>query len=323
MILVTGANGFLGRYVCSRLLEEGKKVRALVREKSRMSGFERLEELDIHEADLRDPVMLEAALPGISTIIHCAAVVSFDPADCDKMMDTNIIGTRNLINASLIHSIDYFIHISSVAALGRIAADGTVRETVKWQESRWNTCYGKSKHQAELEVWRGISEGMSAVILNPSVIIGRPTPNAISNTLFDFVREKHNYYPTGNLNYVDVRNVCDAILHLINSPKSGERYILNAASIPYQEFFQEAAMRLNVPPPSRPATNLVLRMALYADILKKWFKGKQRSFTTETLRLSKSKIYFSNEKARRELNSTFAPLSESLDWILSGDKPHQ
>lgn len=323
MILVTGANGFLGRYVCTRLLDEGKKVRALVRDKSRMTGFKRADELDIFEADLRDPVMLDAALPGIKTIVHCAAVVSFDPADCDKMMDTNIVGTRNLINATIIHSIDYFIHISSVAALGRINPDGTVDETAKWSESRWNTCYGKSKHQAELEVWRGISEGISAVILNPSVIIGRPVPNAISNTLFDFVRDKHRYYPTGNINYVDVRDVCNTILQLINSPKTGERYILNAQSLPYKTFFQEAAERLKLPPPAKPANNLVLRLALIGDILKKWFKGKQRSFTSETLRLSKSKIYFSNEKARQELNSTFAPLSESLDWILSGDKSHQ
>lgn len=316
MILITGANGFLGQYVCRMLLDEGHPTAALVRDRAKLDGFDRRDELVIREGDLRDPVALDEAMKEIQVVIHCGAVVSFDPADCDVMRQTNVDGTRHLVNTALHHQVEYFIHISSVAALGRIASSGTVDETARWQDSKWNTCYGESKYQSELEVWRGISEGLRAVILNPSVIIGRPVPGAISNRLFEFVEEKHHYYPTGNLNYVDVRDVCRMISGLLSKRPVNERFIVSAEAMPYQEFFVRAAEKMELPPPKKPAGNFILRLAMIGDFLRKVFTGRKRAFTRETLRLSKTKIYFSNEKARRELNFTFAPLSETLTWIL-------
>ncbi len=323
MILVTGANGFLGRYVCSQLLRDGHEVCAMVRDPASLDSYEHKSDLEIRVADLRDPVSIREAITGTDRIIHCAAVVSFDPADCQEMMETNVEGTRNLVNAALHQDISYFIHISSVAALGRIARTGTITEDARWQDSRWNLCYGESKHQAELEIWRSISEGLPAVVLNPSVIIGRPVPGAMSNKLFDFVRNRHSFYPTGNLNYVDVRDVCRLIAQLLDKPVYGERYIVNAASIPYREFFERAADRMGVPAPGRPAGELALKLARAGDFIRKIFTGKKRSFTKGTARLSKTEIYFSNEKASRELNFTFAPLSESLQWILNGQDNDQ
>lgn len=317
MILVTGANGFLGQYVCDRLLTEGHAVKAMVRDVHKMDSFPRKNELSLAEADLLDPLPLADALENVTKVIHCAALVSFDPADCSRLMQVNVEGTRNLVNACLAAEISYFIHVSSVAALGRMSMEGTVDESAQWQESKWNTCYGESKYQSELEVWRSITEGLPGVVLNPSIIIGRPIPGALSNQLFDYVREGRAFYPTGNINYVDVRNVCDAISFLLQNPVNNERYILNAESIPYQVFFAEAAKRMNKKAPYLPANNFAVRLALWRDWWLKLLTGKKRSITRETLKLSRTKIFFNNEKARRELTSTFASLSESLDWIIN------
>ncbi len=321
MILVTGANGFLGQYICQRLLEEGHEVRALVRDSRKMDSFPARALLEIHEADLLDPVLVAAAMEGISVVIHCAALISFDPSDCREMMETNVAGTRNLVNICLDQKIDRLIHISSVAAIGRMSSNGTIDENAKWQESKLNTCYGQSKYEAELEVWRAFNEGLSSVILNPSIIVGRPVPGAMSNKVFDYLRNKPTYYPSGHINYVDVRDVCEAIIRVMDAPVNGERFILNASSIPYREFYQEAAKRMGVKPPQRPAGTFVLRLAMWADIIRCLFSGKKRMLTRETIRLSAAEIYFANEKARRELNISFASLSETMDWILAAPEP--
>ncbi len=195
--------------------------------------------------------------------------------------------------------------------------EGTIDETAQWQESKWNTCYAESKYQAELEVWRSITEGLPGVILNPSIIIGRPVPGALSNELFEYVRQGNRYFPLGNINYVDVRDVCNVVSQLLQQPVTNQRYILNAESIPYQYFFNEIAKRLEIKGPDKPVNNFAARLALFRDWILKVVKGRKRSLTRETVKLSGSKIYFSNAKARRELNSTFVPLSESLSWIIN------
>ena len=111
-------------------------------------------------------------MQGITQVYHCAAIVSFDPKDKDHLLKINIEGTANVVNACIDAGVKKLVHVSSVAALGRIRKGETVTEKMNWTEETSNSIYGKSKYLGELEVWRGIGEGLQAVIVNPTVIFG-------------------------------------------------------------------------------------------------------------------------------------------------------
>ncbi|HNU15740.1 MAG TPA: SDR family NAD(P)-dependent oxidoreductase, partial [Chitinophagaceae bacterium] len=174
MILVTGGTGFLGSYIIKQLVERNYRVRA-IRRNSKLPSWiskEVLDKVEWVEGDVLDVVALQDAMEEVDTVIHSAAIVSFIKKDRELMYHTNVEGTANVVNMALEKNVRRLIYISSVAALGRTANGGHVNEEKKWEDSKVNTHYAKSKFKAELHVWRGISEGLDAVILNPSTILG-------------------------------------------------------------------------------------------------------------------------------------------------------
>ncbi|HMR58068.1 MAG TPA: NAD-dependent epimerase/dehydratase family protein, partial [Cyclobacteriaceae bacterium] len=187
MIAITGANGLLGSYVLHKLVAEQVPVIAICRTNSNRNLVKDLAGVIWREADVTDPVSLEDALKGATTVIHTAAIVSFNPRLRDKMLQVNAEGTRNVVDSCLGLQIPNLIHISSVAALGRKSGINRVDETTHWVSSNLNTDYAKSKRMAELEVWRGAEEGLSVNIINPSVILAPADWNKSSVRLFQYV----------------------------------------------------------------------------------------------------------------------------------------
>lgn len=315
MILVTGANGFLGSYICKKLLEEKELFIAMVRSSSDMSMLNDIkDEIRIHHGDVLDPDSITSIIEEIDTIIHCAAVVSYHTDDRKRMNEVNITGTKYMIDLAMGHNIKYFIHISSVAALGRNQPSGTISEDNKWQHSKWNTSYGESKYLAELEVWRGIMEGLDAVILNPSVILGPGDWSRSSAKLFKYVWDEKKFYTEGLLNYVDVRDVADIVFAILKKKIVGQRYILNAGGISYKSFFDQVAEKSGKRAPAIRATPLLIKVAMIWESIKSLFTGQKPMITSETAKISDNKIYFDNSKIRKELNYTFVPLSQTIDW---------
>jgi dihydroflavonol-4-reductase len=315
MILVTGANGLLGSHTCKALLNEGHKVMALVRSGSNTKLLDPfIDQLHIVEGDILDPEALSEALIGARTIIHCAAMVSFHKADKERMNAVNIQGTANMVNIALKLNIEYFIQISSVAALGRLTSNGEVNETNKWQYSKWNSNYAQSKHFAELEVWRGIEEGLNAVILNPSVILAPGDWKRSSGAIFKYVWDENPFYPSGKINYVDVRDVVKAIVACLNTKKIKQRYIVNAGMTNYKDLFNEIALGFNKNPPKYRSNTFLIKVGMILDKFRSVITGQRTIITSETAILSKSEIYFSNAKIKKELNLTFAPLTETIGW---------
>ncbi|UII34993.1 NAD-dependent epimerase/dehydratase family protein [Fulvivirga ulvae] len=315
MILVTGANGFLGSYICRKLLKEQLPFIAMVRPSSDLSLLEDiLGKITLHKGDILDTESFSGVLDESDIIIHCAAIVSYNQKDRQKMNEVNILGTRNLVNLTLASSDKYFIHVSSVAALGRNTHAGQVDETNKWENSKWNTNYGESKYQAELEVWRAIMEGLSAVIINPSVILGPGDWNKSSAKLFKYVWNEKPFYTSGVLNYVDVRDVADIVFKLLNKRVSGERYIVNADNIPIKDFFEKIAKVFNKKAPRIKANTFLLKLARILQGIKSLFTDSAPVITRETARIGNSKIYFDNSKIKSELNHNFVPLSNTINW---------
>ncbi|MDP4292032.1 MAG: NAD-dependent epimerase/dehydratase family protein, partial [Bacteroidota bacterium] len=184
MNFVTGGTGLLGAYLLLELTRRGDKVRALRREGGSLKTVEnifranddRAEELlgqiEWVKGDVCDIFSLEDALDGVEYVYHCAALVSFDPRDREKMMRVNVDGTANVVNASLAKGVKKLCHVSSIAALGRAEPGQAVDEKTAWKSSKQNSNYAISKYAGEREVWRGTEEGLKAVIVNPSIIIG-------------------------------------------------------------------------------------------------------------------------------------------------------
>ncbi|MBL6444834.1 NAD-dependent epimerase/dehydratase family protein [Fulvivirga sp. 29W222] len=315
MILVTGANGFLGSYICRKLLKEQFPFIAMVRPSSDLSLLEDiLENITIHEGDILDTESFTTVLEEVDDIIHCAAIVSYNAKDRQKMNEVNIAGTRNIVNLALTNPNKYFIHVSSVAALGRNKHSGRVDENNKWENSKWNTSYGESKYLAELEVWRAIMEGLNAVIINPSVILGPGNWDKSSAKLFKYVWNEKPFYTSGVLNYVDVRDVADIVFKLLNKRVSGERYIINADNIPIKDFFEKIASAFNKKAPRIKANGFLLKLARMSQSIKSLFTGSSPTITRETARVGDSKIYFDNSKIKSELNHNFVTLSNTINW---------
>jgi nucleoside-diphosphate-sugar epimerase len=173
-VLITGGTGFLGAYIIQELVEKGYTVRALRRTDKQpffipSHIFNKVEWVT---GDILDVMSLSDAMEGMDTVIHAAAKVSFLPKEKAELYKINIEGTANVVNMALEKNIRRFVHISSVAAIGRTAKEEVVTEEKKWVQSRMNTYYAISKHYAEMEVWRGMGEGLDVIVVNPTTILG-------------------------------------------------------------------------------------------------------------------------------------------------------
>ena len=314
MILVTGASGLLGSKICKSLANEGHKVKALVRERSNLSLLDKPHEnIDIVYGDILIPEEVAPNLNGVKVIIHCAAVVSFTKSDKAEMDQVNVQGTAHLTNLAIEHNVEYFIHMSSVAAIGRGLGSQELNETSQWEDGKWNSNYAVSKRFAELEVWRSIEEGLSAVILNPSVILSDDSWSRSSGKLFKYIWDENTFYSSGIINYVDIKDVIQAVHTCLKVRPKSERFILNGGYIRYKIFFDEVARRFNKKAPTVKATRLFLQIGWLIESLKSFISGKQPVITRETINISRSEISFDNSKAKKELKINFTPLSETLD----------
>lgn len=315
MVAVTGANGLLGSFVVRTLLERGISCVAITRVGSDLSLLK-----DVHEqiiwrnADLLNPVSVEEALEGAGKVIHSAAIVSFNPSMRDKLLKTNVEGTKNIVNACLQNKVARLVHISSVAALGRQKGQTVIDETNKWVNNGSNTNYALSKYQSELEVYRGEEEGLSTVILNPSVILAPADWNKSSAKLFKYVWDEQPLYINSYLNVVDVRDVAEAAVNMLDSNIRGQRFILNGATIELAKFFTEIAKRFNKKPPSYKVPASVLPIAAFFESIRGRFTSKEPLITKETARLADTKFVYSSQKLENQIGFKFKSIDESLNW---------
>lgn len=312
-VLVTGGTGFVGSYVIRYLVQNNYKVIAIRRKTSPMQLVEAVAEaVEWREGDILDSPFLESVLKEVDYVIHAAAMISFNPEEVSMMMKVNAEGTANLVNAALHVGIKKLVHVSSIAALGRKEFQKNIDESVTWENSKMNSNYAISKFKAECEVWRGIQEGLNAVIINPSVIIGAGFWNSGSCKLFDKMWKGLNYYPQGATGFVDVRDVAKVCIELMESDIAAERYIVNTANTSYKTFFEQVAVCMSKKPPSKQANALVLSALYRIDwLLLKLFR-KKPLLTKETIRTTKEQYEYSNQKIIAALNYQFIPLSESI-----------
>jgi len=314
-ILVTGGTGFLGSYIIKQLVEKGYTVRAIWR--SNKIPFwisnEIFDAVEWIEGDVLDVVALQDAMEGVDTIIHSAAVVSFAKKDRKDMYHVNVEGTANVVNMALEKNVRRLIHISSVAALGRTTNGGNVNEEKKWEESKANTHYGKSKFKAELQVWRGMSEGLEAVILNPSTILGYGDWHSSSCAIFNNVYKEFKWYPPGINGFVDVEDVAKVAILLMESTINEERFIVNGDTWPFKKLQDTIADGFGKKRPQKQTTAFLMAVAWRLEKFKSLFTGKKPLLTKESARVAQSQTWFENDKILKALpDFSFTPLEESI-----------
>jgi dihydroflavonol-4-reductase len=324
MIFVTGGTGLLGVYLLLELTRKGEKVRALRREGSSLHVVENifrfnddhadelLSQIEWVNGDICDIYSLEDALEGIEFVYHCAAMVSFDPKDKAKMMRVNIEGTANVVNASLLKGIKKLCHVSSIAALGRAEQEKVVTEETTWKSTKHNSNYAISKYGGEREVWRGTEEGLQAVIVNPSIIIGMGDPDKGSSKLIATVDGISTFYSNGINGFVDVRDVAHAMVVLMESPLKNERFIVNGANYSYRRLFELIAMNLNKSKPRFAIPNLLLATWWRFEKLRSMISGSSPIITKETARTSKHQYFYSGEKLKQKTGFNYTPPEETV-----------
>lgn len=324
MILVTGGTGMLGAHLLLELTLRESNVRALKRAGSSTKTIEKIfswyqpeweelyKKIQWIEGDVVDPESLSIAFQGVTHVYHSAAMISFSAKDESRMLKNNIQGTVNLVNACLESKIKKLCHVSSVAALGSTENAYPVNEDSKWQPSQKSHAYSVSKFHSELQVWRGISEGLEAVIVNPSVIIGPGNWNQGSPSMIKTVKKGLRFYTNGTTGFVDVRDVAKCMIALMESRVSGERFIINAGNMAYKDFFSHIAYSLGVKPPQWHATKALLEIAWRLDWLKSKLTFTRHVLTKTTARSGRKTTLYSNEKIVKTLKYEFIPIEESI-----------
>jgi nucleoside-diphosphate-sugar epimerase len=252
-------------------------------------------------------------MQGVDHVIHSAASVSFMKNERAQMYNTNVDGTANVVNLALDHGIKRLVYISSISALGRTFAGEKVNEEKKWVTSKLNSHYGISKNKAEMEVWRAMGEGLDAVIINPSTVLGFGNWHDSSCAIFKNVYKGFKWYTKGINGFVAVEDVAKVAVLLMESNISEERFIINHENWEFKKLFDTIADGFGKKHPSWEATHFLSSIAWRFEKLRSVLKNDKPLITKETARIALSKTYWQNAKILSALPGfSFMPLEQCI-----------
>lgn len=332
MILVTGSTGMLGAHLLFKLIKKGENVKALKRQTSNIKNVKKVfsyfdndfetmfSKIDWVDGDILDKGGLIEVTKDISQIYHAAAIVSFKTSDRNRMIESNITGTKNLVNAALINKVDKFCHVSSIAALGDSSNGETINEETFRNPKTKRSGYSISKYFSELEVWRGINEGLNAVIVNPSVILGEGDWQNGSSKIFSTIAKKLKYYTRGITGYVDVLDVVEVMVQLMESKISSERFIVSSENLSFKDIFSRIADALDVPSPEKYASPLVLELAWRLEALRGIVTNNQPKLTKSSAKSAQKIALYSAQKLQDRLNFSYNSIDKTISRIANNYK---
>jgi len=323
MILLTGATGFIGSHFLKSLLDRGEKVRALYRDPDKIGYSKDLllrlgiqeeligEQVDWFLGDILDLPRMEEAFDSIRGVVHCAALVSLNRGDRAKLRKINIEGTANIVHLGLRYGVDHLVHLSSVAALGHADPPATVNEETPWNPDR-ASCYGWSKREAELEVWKGIQEGLPSLIVNPGVVLGPGRWRSGSPSIYHKTRQGFHYYPPGQLGVISARTVAETALALLDGEYLNQNFVLVQEHWSYKELIQNVQQAVGVRKKTQPIAIRSLKTINLIQNIISLMGGKPVRISKEMIRSFTHPVRYDNRKAQDALNSDYADLRELL-----------
>jgi len=324
LAFVTGATGLTGSHLLFDLLQKGYRVKALKRPQSDTSQALKtfglytddadalFRKIEWAEGELLDFQCMSEIITGCTQVYHVAAVVSFSNGDKAEMMRINVDGTANIVNVCIEKNLP-LCHVSSIAALGRSQTGELIIENDLWQTDKGRSAYAYSKHKSEMEVWRGIAEGLKAVIVNPAVILGPGDRTKGSSKFFAQVNRGLRFHTPGMTAFVDVRDVSRCMLQLMEQKCFGERFILSSSNLTYRELFNLIADGFKMKRPGIAVQPWMLKIACGFSWLFGKLTGKTPALTGETAHSAFQKIRYSNEKIRKTLDYRFISIEKSIE----------
>ncbi|WP_343488074.1 NAD-dependent epimerase/dehydratase family protein [Allomuricauda sp. d1] len=262
MVLVTGGTGLIGSHLLLELVKNGANVRAVYRNQDSIKKVERIfayygvspkkvyENIQWVKANIVDVPRLEKAMDGIELVYHCAALISFDPKDYKKLVKTNVEGTKNVVNVSCAKGIKKLCYVSSIAALGTALKGKVIDEQNEWSDKNASV-YATTKRNAELEVWRGMQEGLDAVIVNPGVVLGPGFWKSGSGTFFYHAAKERDKTVPGGTGFISVSDVIAVMMKLMAAEITNERFVLVEENTTFLDMMQRIAKNLGVKPPKK------------------------------------------------------------------------
>jgi dihydroflavonol-4-reductase len=326
MILITGGTGLLGIHLVPELLNSGESVRVMIRESSDpgkvlpiwnyyyKNAEELLDKIEWFRGDITNKVDVFNALEHIDKVYHCAACVSFHRSKRQEMRDVNVLGTRNIVDMSLERGIQKLLHVSSIAAIGPGKGITPLTEENKWTINP-KSDYSKTKTLAENEVWRGIFEGLNAVIINPSIILGAGYKGQNSYTFFERIYHGLKYYTKGATGFVDVRDVVKIMIMLMNSDITTERYIVSGINLSYRDLFIKISDAFGMRPPEKYATKFLTFLAFLGEFFISALTGKSQRITLQTARSAHHIKAYSSLKLINHTGFSFTDIDDTIKGI--------
>jgi len=315
--LVTGASGFLGWHVASKLLGRGHQVRALVRPGSQLRELEGVERV---EGDLRDPPSLARAVDGCGAVMHVAADYRLWARDTGEMYRSNVEGTRNMLAASRSAGVQRFVYTSTVGCIG-IPSGGIGDETTTVEIGEMTGAYKRSKFIAEKVALEFADSGFPVVIVNPTAPIGdhdfKPTPTG--KMVVDFLRGHMPAYVDTGLNVVDAADVAEGHLLALERGRPGERYILGRDNLTLRQILEKLG---EISGRAAPKLQIPYAVAFAAGVVTTGFArvfGGEPRAPLDAVRMSRKKMWVTHEKASRDLGYAPVPaevaLTKAVNWF--------
>jgi dihydroflavonol-4-reductase len=320
-ILVTGATGFVGSAVAGKLVLDGYQVRALVRPgapRFHLAGLD----LDFVAGDMREAQSVRRAMAGIRYVFHVAADYRLWARDRNEIFNSNVEGTRIVMQEARRAGVERVVYTSSVATLGLRADGGPADETVPLSEDEGVGAYKRSKIAAERLVEAMIADdGLPAVIVNPSTPIGprdvRPTPTG--RIVVEAARGRMPGFVDTGLNLVHVDDVADGHVAALKRGVIGERYILGGENVLLADMLAEIARLTGRRPPRLRIPRAVVVPIAYVAEAAAWVTGREPFATLDGIRMSEHRMFFTAAKAERDLGFRARPyrdaLADAINWF--------
>jgi dihydroflavonol-4-reductase len=317
MTLITGASGFVGQHLVRYLSAQGLAIRALYHSTPPPDDLKNLPQTEWMQCDLLDVYAVAEAMQGIEDVYHCAGIISFSPDMREEMLHFNTESTANVVNEALMQGIRKLVYLSSVAALGRTGnPKKEINEDQEWGESKYNSVYAISKYLAETEVWRGIGEGLNAVIANPGIILGAGDWDKGSSQLMKVANKEFPFYTNGVTSFVDVADVVKIMVMLMESEVAAERFVISSGNFSFREIFTLMAGALDKKPPRYHANWLVTGLAWRLNKLRSALTGSNAAITRETANNAHLFSYYNNNKLLKTFPEfSYQPIAQTIDHM--------